>query len=87
MIAETLVDIIKVGTLTIIVSKATKAIGQKDMADIISGVGILAVGIDIVILITPVCRFIARIGNKASDATQGLNQIGLFLGKILHMGG
>lgn len=48
-----IVDMVKVGTVTIIMSKSTKAFGQKEISEIISGLGWLAFGVGVARLFVP----------------------------------
>jgi hypothetical protein len=55
---DLLIDIIKTGTVALIGTKVTKAIGQKEISEIINGTGWLICGVDIVLLVTPIIKTI-----------------------------
>lgn len=87
MIGELLVDIIRVGTTTLVISKISKVIGQKDIAEIIAGAGLIAVGLDVIILIGPVTKWIMDFTKIAGDTVKLFNEWGIAIGKFLNFGG
>jgi hypothetical protein len=86
MNSNLIVDIIKVGALTLVISKVSKVIGQKDIAEIIAGIGLLIVGTDVIILITPICKGIVGFNNSVSNAFNSINQFFQMVAKFTHMG-
>lgn len=64
-------DIVKVGAVTIITSKATKAFGQKEIAEIISGIGWLSFGVGIARLFVPFYNGCLTI----DESTQGFQEV------------
>ena len=86
MTSDLLVDMIKVGTLTLVISKVSKVIGQKDIAEIIAGIGFLTVGTDLVILVTPICKGIVNFNNSVGNAFNSMSQFFQMIAKFTHMG-
>lgn len=65
------IEIVKTGTATIIMSKATKAFGQKEISEIISGLGWLALGVNVARLFVPFYKGCLVI----DESTQGFQEI------------
>ena len=53
-------DIVKSGIVAIIISRMSKAIGEKEISEIISGCGWLIVGIDVLNIVKVVGEFIKK---------------------------
>jgi hypothetical protein len=61
MIDGLLIDIIKSGTISFVLTKATKELGQKSISEIIGFSGWLIVGTDVIQIIEPVSKTITKI--------------------------
>lgn len=75
-------DIIKSGVATVVVSRISKAIGEKDIADIITGAGLTVVGVDILLLTIPTCNkimdFLNSVGAVADKFRKVFEGLGFF---------
>lgn len=66
-----LFDIVKTGTATIIMSKASKSFGQKEIGEMISGLGWLALGVGVARLFVPFYKGCIEI----DENTQGFQEV------------
>jgi hypothetical protein len=78
---ELVAEILKVGVSTLISSKIAKAIGQKDIAEIIAGSGLCILGIDLAQLVIPIIKdvagFIKGVGDFFGNGRDFMNGTGL----------
>lgn len=70
-----IINIAKTAMVTVVISKMAKAIGEKEIGEIIVCVGFLACGIYIVITLMPLVHGIQDFANKIGDAIHGFNMI------------
>lgn len=70
-IGSIVIDIVKTGTCTIIISKSSKAFGQKEISEIVSGLGWLMLGVNIVRLFIPFYNACLEIDRN----TQGIQEV------------
>jgi hypothetical protein len=83
---------IRVGILTLVSSKVTKAIGEKDISEIIYGAGISVVGVNALMLIKPTIDLFTNMSGwfvKMGDKIEGILNIfpkGSVMDKIINFG-
>lgn len=75
MIDSILIDALKSGATAFIGAKIIKAIGEQEISEIISGAGWAIMGIDLVIILTPIFKSINDFANKLDSTFQGLSKI------------
>ena len=68
-----IVNVGKVAILTVVMSRVSKSIGQKEISEIIVCVGVLACGVYIIQGLTPLVKGIQEFGNNFNAGMQGLN--------------
>jgi hypothetical protein len=85
-------DMVQVGIVSLVSSKVAKSIGEKDIGEIIAGTGWIAVGIDGVRLIKPICDTLKGFGESLYNffsffdgIVKNLSQVPL-LGDIIKRG-
>lgn len=71
---ELLIDIIKSGVVTLVSAKMTKAIGEKDISDIISCCGYGIIGVDTILLISPIVEALEKFFKHMSDLGDGASE-------------
>jgi hypothetical protein len=72
-----LTELVKTAVLTIVGSRISKSIGEKDIADIISGAGTAAVGICALEVLLPICKSLQQVGanmQKFFDTFSGFTE-------------
>lgn len=86
-------DIVKTGILALVGSKVVKSIGEKDISEIIWGVGVASVGLDIMGIVTPMINGIVKFINafnagaaKIEGIYNAIDKSGI-LNKIMNFGG
>ena len=79
---EILISIIKVGSITLIGNKVCKAIGEKDIGNLVYGTGWLFLGTYIVLLLLPICTGITKVGTSLGLFMNHVEQIVQAIGKI-----
>lgn len=67
MIDALLIDIIRSGSIAFVGSKVVKAFGEKEISEIIAGTGWLVVGVDMVMMVSPVVKGIQTFFDKATN--------------------
>lgn len=75
MFADLIIDIVRSGTTALVMNKISKSIGQKDIADIISGAGWTIVGVDTIKLTIPFCRGVKTICGNVNEFFVKLGEI------------
>jgi hypothetical protein len=73
MVDALLIDVMKSGMLALIGSKITKAIGEKEISEIIEGTGWAIVGIDVALIITPIVKGMQTFFDKATNTLNALS--------------
>lgn len=86
-------DLVKVGILALVGSRVVKSIGEKDISEIIWGVGVTSVGLDIMGIVTPMINSIVKFINafnagaaKIEGIYNAIDKSGI-LNKIMSFGG
>lgn len=79
---EILISIIKVGSITLIGNKVCKAIGEKDIGNLVYGTGWLLLGTDIVLLLQPICAGITKVCTSLGTFVIHIQQLIQTVGKI-----
>lgn len=82
-------NIIKNGMFTLIGSKITRAIGEKDISDIIAGTGWAIIAVNVLEIVTPMIKTINDIMftlNKWGDIIEKIFQNNSILNKIINFG-
>jgi hypothetical protein len=78
------IDILKSGSLAFLFSKITKAIGQKEISEIIAGSGWAIIGVDFLAIIVP---GIKTVTDSIDKTTAFFQSIGNFFQSIEHLVG
>lgn len=79
---EILIDMVKVGMISLVSSKIAKAIGEKDISEIIAGSGWCVIGVDTVRLLVPICAGLKNFGSKMYEFFDRCDNITENLGKL-----
>lgn len=84
-------ELVKVAIGTLVTSRVSKAIGQKDIAEIISASGLCIIGVDLAKLIIPVIDSVSGFFKGLHDSFSGIgdffdNLDGSFLKDIIWFG-
>lgn len=86
MISVLLADILKSGTVAFLGCKITKAMGQKEISELIGGTGWCIVGVDIIMIVQKPVKVLIDSGRKTAetiDRIQGAFQgIGSLIDKL-----
>lgn len=67
-------DIIQVGTSTLVFSKTSKVIGQKDISEMIKFAGLTCIGLDLFLLTKPLIDFVIRTGETIAIWTERISE-------------
>lgn len=93
MIEGLFIEIIKTGVATIVISRMAKAVGEKDMAEIVSVSGVSIIGIDIIKIVKPVVIGIQKAYDKIDitldkwgKVTENLTKAGGWVGEFFKRG-
>lgn len=86
MVDALLIDIVKSGTIALVGTKITKAIGEKEISEIIAGTGWTIVGINMVLMITPVVKGIQNFFDKATKMFDAMSNTFEKMGNIPILG-
>ena len=78
-----LVDIIKTGTVTLIGNKVCKAIGEKDISDLVYGTGWMLLGVDIVLILQPFCTKVIKISTDIGNFADSIDKLVKTIEKVL----
>lgn len=70
----TIVTVAKIAMTTVVISKVSKVIGEKEISEIIVCVGVLACGIYIIIGVMPVVHGIQDFANGVKDFNSSIHE-------------
>jgi hypothetical protein len=72
-------DILKSGAMAFLFSKVVKAVGQKEISEIIAGSGMVVVSMDVLAILVPGIKVV---GDSIDKTTAFFNSIGQFFQSI-----
>lgn len=70
-----IIAVAKTGLVTLVVSKFTKAIGEKEISEIITAVGIIIIGVYVIQAFMPLAQGVQDFANNINNAVKGLGNI------------
>ena len=75
-----LINIGKTAIMTIVISRVSKAIGEKEIGEIVSAVGLIACSVYIITAFVPLANGIQQFGTNFAEGMKGANE---FLQKLM----